>query len=402
VNIELGFHRLQGHYPIFDERNKRWEYSLLSATGVVGNTASIDLEEGLVFLPTYNLTRIRFEELQPFFAAFELNVCPFAPTSAPNFVWIPFSLRQYRIAHAPFAQAFAERHGVELDAVLLIIAALCVRVFYMWKEVNHSLLRFFQRAYEGPYRFEDVLAGIRPFIPAAMHLLKVDDRTLEKMALSKAMQFWKLDDSKRSELDLAYSGPHSVFLPYDKQHVFIDYPWIHRRLYDLFVGVSIPDQNFKGEALERLVQFKSSALPTGQCKARDGTAKQIDAAFAVGDRLIIVECRATGKSIGFDRGDPNAIQYRIGIIDRALNDVDKKADWLIRHPVGANYDITRFKDILPVAVTPFAEFIPSLGPQYWLKEGLPRVLTPLELRAALQDGTLASTSANVLSLIAGQ
>ena len=53
---------------------------------------------------------------------------------------------------------------------------------------------------------------------------------------------------------------------------------------------------------------------------------------------------------------------------------------MANNPVGRNYDISRYSKILPVAITPFIEFIPSLKPHYWIKPGLPRVLSPGEFR----------------------
>lgn len=384
---------------IFDTRNKTRDYWLLSATGVVHDMYALDPQEaGFVFLPTYNLTGIPIDEFDGFFATFNIAFKSFGYPMVSNFVWLPFSLRQFRETHVSFAEAFREKYGVELDAVLLVIAALCERVFYIWMEYEVSLMRFWQRAYEGPYTRDYVLDEIQNLIPVAAQRLNLDEDHVDQLELRRALQFWELDDSKRLEMDLAYSGPHSVFLPHGNDRVFIDYTWVLRRLYSLFVGVNIPDQNFKGAALEHLVRSKKSVLPVRACRSRDGGKKQIDAAFEVGDRLVIVECRAIGRSIGFSRGNPDAIRYRNQVVDNALKEVDQKAHWLAEHPLGTNYDITHYSDILPVAVTPFAEYIPSLQPRYWLTENLPRVLTPGELRTALENGTLADVAINAVPI----
>ena len=168
-----------------------------------------------------------------------------------------------------------------------------------------------------------------------------------------------------------------------------------RRLYNLFVGVNIPDQNFKGEALEHLVRFSKSVLPPKGCKIENGEKKQVDAAFKVGNRLVIVECKAIGISIGFSRGDSHAIQYRKEQLDNALKQVDEKAQWLATNPIGTNYDISKYVDILPVVVTPFAEYIPSLQSKYWVTDDVPRVITPNELKSALDRKLFANVSRNI-------
>jgi len=384
---------------VFDSRNAGWDHWLLSSSGVVLNGYDIDPQEpGLVFLPAYNLGRVPIDAFESFFALFDLALGPIGPLNAPNFLWLPLNLRQYREAHVPFAPAFKQQHGVDMDAVLLVIMALCIRVFNIWMGAGHSLIRFWQRAYEGPYLREHILGGIQGFVTVAAQRLNLDQEYIDQLQLSKAMEFWELGHHKRSEMDLAYSGPHSVFLPYGEDRVFIDYAWIIRRLYSLFVGVSIPDQNFKGEALEHLVRFEKSVLRVRGCKSPDGEKRQIDAAFEVGHRLVIVECRATGKSIGFDRGNPDAVRFRNRVIERALTDIDQKPQWLADHPVGANYDISNYTDILPLAVTPFVEYIPSLRRYYWLAGDLPRVLTPRELKTALESGTLADVKTNTVPI----
>lgn len=138
-----------------------------------------------------------------------------------------------------------------------------------------------------------------------------------------------------------------------------------------------------------------SALPTGPCNSLGNESRQIDEAFDLNELLLITECRAVGRSFGIERGDPNALAFRRMKIDRALHDIDEKAQWLANHVLGKNYDVRKYRWILPIAITPFVEFIDSLEPRYWLSSDLPRVLTPSELHHALEDGSfkqLASTS----------
>jgi hypothetical protein len=180
----------------------------------------------------------------------------------------------------------------------------------------------------------------------------------------------------------------------------VDYAWIHRRLYDLFLGVSISDQNFKGLALETAVAEESSVLPQGRCKALDGTERQIDYAYSVEDHLVVVECKAVSRSIAYDRGDPEAILYRQkNVVDRALKEADEKAAWIVERPVGKNYDITRFRDVLPIAVSPFVEFIPSKSSRYWISNDVARVLTPEELREVLSNPSIIENATNRVPVV---
>ena len=176
--------------------------------------------------------------------------------------------------------------------------------------------------------------------------------------------------------------------------------WLGRRLYDLFAGVSVPEQRFKGKALEDIVGCESSVLPTSPCKAHDGTKKQIDSAYDVGTHLVIVECKAVARSIAYDRGDPKAINFRQeNVVERLLTEVDEKARWLAQHPIGRNFDISKYSDILPIGISPFVEFMPSKRSRYWISEDYPRVLMPGKLNKILEDPSNIKNAFNRVSIM---
>lgn len=377
----------------YDERNRRFDLNH-SSSGVIFTDSKEVSAAGIVFLPSYNVNRITTEDLQGVFSeVFRLRI---ESNIAYNFVWIPFNLREFRNAHIPFASAFEEKYHVSLDAVLLIVAALCSRVFYSWVETHGlSINRYWQRSYEGPYDREFVSHEIHVFLPLAASILQIDESSISDLDIAAAIKFWELDHSNRTEIDLSYSGPHHIFLPFGTDRLFIDFPWVLRRLNDLFVGVWIADQNFKGEALERVIGKYNSVLPTKACESNDGQKRQIDYAVPLGTHLVIAECKAVGRSIGFDRGDPAAIQCRIdNVVERALSEIDDKAKWLASRPSGKNYDLSGYDYILPVAISPFVEFIPSLHHRYWISEDVPRVLTPKEFEYVLASESTVACAYN--------
>ncbi len=127
--------------------------------------------------------------------------------------------------------------------------------------------------------------------------------------------------------------------------------------------------------------------------ALDGTSRQVDAAFALDDTLVIGKCRAVGRSLAVEKGDPQALDLRKRLIERTLTDIDEKATWLQTHQAGSNYAVGSYQWVLPVGVTPFKEFIHSRDSRFWIDEQLPRVLSPGELQKALEDGTLRAAAA---------
>jgi hypothetical protein len=116
-----------------------------------------------------------------------------------------------------------------------------------------------------------------------------------------------------------------------------------------------------------------------------GESKQIDAAFCYQDCLLIAECKAFARSFGIDRGDPESLRFRLRKLNQALSEADKKARWLAATPIGTNYDVSRYRAIIPIVVTPFCEYIPSLDSWYWLTPEIPRVLSPPELTESVSN-----------------
>ena len=380
----------------YDKRSETESWSG-SHTGVILEDPWQSHMEGIIFLPVYNLFGVTAGDLRALTERFGARL---NPEMKFNFVWIPLNLREYRIAHLPLGNAFEQKYHVPLDAVLAVVAAMESRVFYSWNETGvFSFLKYWQRAYDGPHERDSIRDQLLAFMPSACETLAIKESELDSTHVDAAISFWGLDTSNRSAIDLAYPGPHHVFLPIHEDQVFVDYAWILRRLHDLFLGVWIPDQNFKGDALERVVRGGKSLLPIKPCKANSGETRQIDFATALGKHLIIAECKAVGMSIAFDRGEPEAIQYRTeNVVERALREVDDKARWLAAHPVGSNYDIRGYEDILPVAISPFVEFIPSLDTRYWISKDLPRVLTPRELQSLLADTATVGSAMNIVPL----
>ena len=381
----------------YDKRTGRSEWSS-SASGVTFADVAQQSAEGCILVPIYNVGGVTSTDFKDFFS--QMYGVRLMAEVTFNFVWVPFNLREYRKAHLPFATAFYDRYKVSLDAVLTVIAALSLRVEYSWLQARGtSFFRFFQRAYEGPGNLKDIRDEILLLLPDACRTLGVDKAAVASDEIQTALDFWTLDNSNRKAIDLSYSGPHYLLLPVQENRVFIDYAWILRRLHDLFLGISIPDQNFKGDALETLIRSAQSVLPTKPCKTDKGESRQIDYAVACGSHLVIAECKAVGMSIAFDRGDPKAIKYRTNnVVERGLSEVDDKAKWLAVYPLGTNYDLSNYDYILPVVVSPFVEFIPSQDRRYWISRDLPRILTPKEFENLLNDPAAIVNAFNRISI----
>ena len=372
----------------FDQRGLPFS---ASATGTVFEREFKKGERGLIILPQWNAHRVDYDKLRPIFEHFLKAELKTQEGDSPNFIWTPMNIAAFYTAHSPFSEPFRERNGVSLESVIGLVTTMIAHLFISWARQPEYFYRMWQRAYEAPGKPADIKRWINETLPTAIEIygLPFDASTVD---VDAAFDYLSLTDAKRSEIDIGYGGPQAVFIPNGPDQVFIDYAYLLQRLNYLFYGVTLPDQNFKGDALELLTHRGASALPTGELHATDNTSRQVDAAFALDDVLVICECRATARSIAVERGDPQALAYRRQVVEKALTDIDEKAKWLSEHRLGTNYDVRAYRRILPMGVTPFKEFIHSRETRYWVSDDLPRVLSPGELQEALDDGSLLAAS----------
>ena len=347
-----------------------------SATGTVFSNWQDDDTKGILLLPFYNVDQKPIEEFNHLFELFDLKIDE-RFGFVPNFIWGAIDIGAYWLAHRPFAEKFERSNGLEFDCLVATLVALSLRKIVMWSsDSTKNMMHSWQRGYDGPVVLEDLKREIVEGLPHVVESLGVS-KLPDSVEVSRVFNFLGLTPDRRDQIDVALGGPHATFLPCDSTElVFIDYAYLVQRLYYLFYGVKLDDQNFKGDALESYVRSESKVSPLThkECRAVDGTRRQVDASFSLDKTLVIVECKAIGMSLAYTRGDPRAISYRLEKIDEGLKQVDDKAKWLAERPVGSNYDIRDFQAILPLVVTPFCEFMPQLTSFYWISDQLPRVL----------------------------
>ena len=399
----------------FDDRSEELDKLVVSYdnrsnvlnTSATGTTFRADRvagdARGYMLTAQYNVHKVSAEVYEAWFKHFGIAGFKNPEGGAPvtNFRWAPFGLLSYYQSHLPFRKAFEKKHGIPLDWIIATIAALHLAVMHLWVKHRGRIGHYWQRAYDGPSKKDSVIESLETLFPFGFESLGLKIES-SKVDLHKIFAFFALNDSRRKSIDVGLAGPFSVFLPYGEDRVFTEYAWFDRLLFNLFFGTKVDDEgDFKGEMLERMVHRDKSVLPTKPCQGNDGTSRQVDAAFELNDVLVICECKAVWRSLGYERGDPSALEFRYReVVDRALSEADEKARWLHDHPVGSNYDIRKYHSILPVGVSPFVEYFASLGRRYWITPDLPRVLTPTELADFLQSGKDAEFLKKIQNTIA--
>lgn len=354
--------------------------AVASATGTVFTHTNSDTSR--IFVARYNLTRspaTRYNEI------FAHHAVKFSSDFFFNFDWVPFDLGGFLESHAIFSKPFKKKHGFGYEDVLLVAGCISFAVAGNWIESLSHMYSAFQRGCVSSTPWSVIRSKIFEFLPSIaeeLHLPVPSDDEIDR-----AIGYLTLTEEKRAQISLLTGGPNYLFLPTGDDRAIIDFAWLADNLHYLFFGLPLGKAHAKGVLLEKLVTSAGSSLPNAECRGLDHQARQVDGAFGRGRVLVIAECKSTARSIAVDRGDRAALEFRRQKFEKALCEVDDKARWLAGHPFGANYDVRSYGMILPVVVTPFPEFIPSLELRYWINSAIPRVLTPHELQEllALED-----------------
>ncbi len=375
---------------ILDERSNKAGNSNSSATATIFGEETQD-SRGIstCLLPQVNTHHEAGEVIQAIFKHAGMEV---RSDWSPNFMWFPFEIKSYYEAHEEFAIGFNQRYGVQLQTVIAVIASLAIIEVSRWHSKKMPMLYAFERAYDGPRSIAGIHEDVRNMVSILTDAWSW--REISDDELKKGLGFWTLNTEKRHDLDLLVPGPHSIILPSGENGAFVDFAWAVQRLHFLFVGVKVPNQNFKVAAFEDSARKKTQVIPARELKARNGTRKQIDVAFACGPRLIIAECKSVGYSIGVMRGNQRSVKHRQEeVVEKALSQVDEKAEWLAHNPKGLNYDVSRYKSIVPIGLSPFVEYVPYEKAEWWLTDEVPRVLTVSEMLRYADSGFFESVPA---------
>ena len=173
-----------------------------------------------------------------------------------NFVWHPFNIRSFWLAHKPFAPSFLAEHGIRLEVLLALIATITGIAIFSWKSAP-NWWRLWQRAYDGPMKLDLLRDVFKNTLSSGFSTLGVASRA-EEAELDAAIRFLSLPANREDVISVGNHGPHSVFLPYEKDRIFIDYAFIEARLYWLFHNLNVPDQNFKGSPSLGVVRSRSA------------------------------------------------------------------------------------------------------------------------------------------------
>lgn len=365
----------------YDQRNFS---KITSRKGVVLEDQE-DVTVGKLLVPVYNVGLQKVDIFNNFFAKLGINI-NFGENYISNFIPWLYPIRGFYKNNKPLGDNFYKQYKIEVVSILTVLTSIIYRLFHkliIEKEVS-IIKPLFMRGYQGPFLETEILEEIEYYKELAYLNLNLDEEEIIKVNIQDGYSFLKLQNTKI--IDLLFTAPVKLFIPVSSDRIIIDFSKVNSILDDLMFGIKISDENFKGDLFELITGNRKSALPTSQCYAENGTSKQIDFAFGLGETLLICEYKLKENSIGYYKGQYEAIKTRErDVVIKSITEIDEKANWLCENPTGKNYDISAFKNILPVGISAFKEFIHTRTKTYWITDNIPRVITIEELESLIQD-----------------
>jgi hypothetical protein len=359
------------------------------------------------FLPIYNVYRVTLKEY-PQDLIFVPNSKPVIGNRvdfAPNFLLAPQDMEAYYLHHEFLSKDFADEYGFTFKCFVQCMMSLSLLVIAISRETGViSGIEFMQRAYKFYTSTEHIVADINSMIESMIRknltVPHIEEYQPSPDEIARFLMAFTLNDRLTGQIDLATRGPRPLVIETFPNSYILDYSALPSILHN---ALSLKEADwtekgiiFEDYVIEKLTQ-KGFRLWEHQkvLKANDDTETEIDISFLLGTALFICECRSVSRSKAYERGERQALDFRREKFNSALETCDRRADWLAKHRRGRNFEIPQGVDIvIPIAVSPFVEYIWSANEMLWLTKEIPRVCTPDEL------ATL--TSRDVLAKIVGR
>lgn len=314
-----------------------------------------------------------------------------------NFAIGRFSLGAFMSENRFMAESFRQKHGIELDSILVALwAASFFGVFtggtslHLKKEQKldrtmNNLGNLLFRGYTMVTYSTDQFA--REAAWWAKQLGHVDVPDLAQ--LRSAVDFICLSKAAQQHIGLWSGGKRPILIP-AAGGLMIDLAAIMPFLHTLFFGLRKRPQA-GGEAFEESVRKALAARGLnadlqGKIRWPDGTSREVDASVRIGDRLILLECFSYELPLDYEVGKPSVFEARKAFILAKLDQAQSLMERIVKEPVGTNFDVSWAKTIDWRAVSPFVEFAWHALEPLFDEAGVPRVLQIRELLEYLTNG----------------
>jgi len=339
-------------------------------------------EADCLICPVYNVSRINIAD-----AFRKLGLClPQEFTS--NFVPVIVNIKNFLKAHDFLSNTFHAKLGYRLEAFVYVLWAIGniinIPETYLLAETEEARSKIFrttmmnvlQRGY-GVYNFD-----ANKITPKLQRRIKVvaPDLNVTDDEIQDILHRITLTPESQSSISLWSGGPQHVLIPAGPhQGVFVQ--GVPCMLATMFVRVA-HNQGQRGTVFEEAFRLALSnrgfQFRNGPLRSFTEGKRELDAGVVVGDVLYAFECVSVERPLDYEIGSLATFRRRRERLDDKVNQALTLADFLRAEPRGTNYDFVHVREIVPLVVSPFEEWIWDRSDRLWLSDGTPRILSARE------------------------
>lgn len=339
---------------------------------------------------------VQNEDMSPLFKEVGLDLSVEEGGYLTNYVPGLFDARSFAEAHEYVADAFKAKKGFSLQALALTFEVITERAITppqgnLSEQVGFetamalSLHNLCRRAYS--LKGEEVFVQIRQISEERVSRELGAPIEAASAEVDKIISELTLTEDSRKLCGLWSGGPRFPICPLHGGLV-IDMYATHKYFHNAFVGVK---ENYaeRGFIFEQYVRDclteAGFALENRNFTFLDGSKREADAVFFIGDRLIVADCLSIWRPLDFDISRPKTMSARQRDLEKKVEQAKSCSVRLTEAPIGRNFNFSRADSIEYVVVTPFVEWVWDRSPDLWVTEDTPRIMRVNEMIAWATD-----------------
>jgi hypothetical protein len=195
--------------------------------------------------------------------------------------------------------------------------------------------------------------------------------------IAAAVEHLTLTPPKKTQIALWSGGRRFMLIPFGEL-VVIDLQAVPAVLMTLFYRVQHA-QTRRGfvfeEAFRAALVSEGFEIPkTGDIYGPNGDHREIDAAVRIEDRLILFECRSIERPLDYEIGRLQTLARRRQLLEQKIEQALTLREFVLKFPVGRNYDFAWATTVSTFVVSPFIEWIWERSDRLWHNTTTPRIL----------------------------
>lgn len=372
-----------------DERNEQ-RNSFSSLMGVWIDSETIMRREGdanadddldIVFFPIYNTQRVPLPD------GVDIHGVRLSAGSITNFFPLYMRAKTFFDHHEFMREEFQKKRGYDFELLVGVLSGLSSftilpdRALYADQEAEKKRIQlsaFTQTLTRGYHLFVGSEADLLNTLIERMSL--IFSKEFDENKVRVVLESITLNETIQGRISLWSNGPKSVVIPADGV-CLVDLASVPALLRSIFVFMTdrfgesgtVFEKLFRG-ALKR----RGFEVHSGKLVAEDGSERELDAGVRVGDRIYLFECVSIERPLDYEIGRPQTIAVRQKRLSEKLAQAKSLHEFVSENPSGRNYDFSQATEFGWAVVSPFIEWIWDFGPELWLDDKTPRILSPEE------------------------